>query len=302
MITKIKSKALLLAVSFSLVACGSDDDNDQPAPTLLTSEDTIATTVSENESFSTLLAAVDAADLVETLDSEGPFTVFAPTDEAFAALPEGTLDSLLLPENKQKLIDILLFHVVPGSLSSSDVLAQTSIATVFGQNLAIDKDKVTVNGASIVSTDIAASNGTIHVIDSVLIPKDAVEVASSAGFNTLVAAIEAAGLTETLKGDGPFTIFAPTDDAFAALPEGTLESLLQPENKQQLIDILSYHVVSGSLKAEAVLAESSLTSLEGSSISISSDGGAKVNESSITATDVIAGNGVIHVIDKVLIP
>ena len=123
-------------------------------------------------SFSTLVAAVEAAGLVDTLKGEGPFTVFAPTDDAFAALPEGTVEDLLKPENKDKLVDILTYHVVAGKVMAGDVAgAETMAATVQGQELKIDgSDGVTINGASVTSADVKASNGVIHVIDQVLLP------------------------------------------------------------------------------------------------------------------------------------
>ena len=124
-------------------------------------------------SFNTLAAALKAAGLVETLKGPGPFTVFAPTDEAFAKLPAGTLESLLKPENKAKLAGILTYHVVAGKVMAADVVKLTSAKTVNGQSVkvAVEGGKVRVNGANVVKTDIAASNGVIHVIDSVLLPK-----------------------------------------------------------------------------------------------------------------------------------
>ena len=122
-------------------------------------------------SFTTLVAAVQAAGLVETLKGAGPFTVFAPTDAAFAALPAGTIDELLKPESKDKLISILTYHVVPGAVTASDVMAMTSATTVQGGTLAIDTtDGVMVNNAHVVTPDITTDNGVIHVIDAVLLP------------------------------------------------------------------------------------------------------------------------------------
>jgi uncharacterized surface protein with fasciclin (FAS1) repeats len=124
-------------------------------------------------SFNTLATALKAAGLVETLKGPGPFTVFAPTDEAFAKLPAGTLESLLKPENKAKLAGILTYHVVAGKVMAADVVKLTSAKTVNGQSVkvAVDGGKVKVDGANVVKTDIAASNGVIHVIDTVLLPK-----------------------------------------------------------------------------------------------------------------------------------
>jgi len=135
--------------------------------------------------------------------------------------------------------------------------------------------------------------------------KDIVDTAVSAGsFNTLVAAVKAAGLVDTLKGDGPFTVFAPTDEAFAKLPAGTLESLLKPENKAQLQAILTYHVVSGKVKAKDVVGLKSASTVQGSDISIKVDGGSVVlnGNSNVVKTDIGTSNGVIHVIDTVILP
>ncbi|MDG3041277.1 fasciclin domain-containing protein [Roseicyclus marinus] len=121
--------------------------------------------------FTTLVAAVEAAGLVETLSGDGPFTVFAPTDEAFAALPEGTVESLLLPENRDQLVSILTYHVVPGAVMSTDLSDGMTAATVQGSEITIDLDTgVMVNEANVVTADIAASNGVIHVIDAVILP------------------------------------------------------------------------------------------------------------------------------------
>lgn len=133
--------------------------------------------------------------------------------------------------------------------------------------------------------------------------KDIVDTAVGAGdFNTLVAAVQAAGLVETLKGDGPFTVFAPTDAAFAALPEGTVETLLKPENKDQLIAILTYHVVPGKVMSTDLQDDMMATTVQGTDIMIDLDNGVMINDASVSAADIAASNGVIHVIDKVILP
>lgn len=130
-----------------------------------------------------------------------------------------------------------------------------------------------------------------------------VETAVAAKFNTLVAAVKAAGLVDALSGDGPLTVFAPTDEAFAKLPAGTVENLLKPENKDQLVAVLTYHVVKGNMTAKKVLKKESLSTLQGGSIAVSTDDkGAKVNDSRILKTDIGCSNGVVHVIDTVLLP
>jgi len=134
--------------------------------------------------------------------------------------------------------------------------------------------------------------------------KDIVDTAVAAGsFNTLAAALEAADLVDTLKGDGPFTVFAPTDDAFAALPAGTVESLLKPENKDQLVAVLTYHVVPGKVKAKDVVTLDSAATVNGKAVTIeASDAGVTVDGANVVKTDIMTSNGIIHVIDAVILP
>ena len=259
-------------------------------------------------SFKTLAAALQAADLVDALKSKGPFTVFAPTDEAFAKLPKGTVETLLKPENKKKLADILTYHVVSGKVPASKVVKVSGAKTLNGQQVDVTDSKgaVSVDNAKVVATDIACSNGLIHVIDSVILPAsdDIPTVATKAGsFKTLVAAVEAAGLAEALSGKGPFTVFAPTDEAFAKLPKGTVETLLKPENKEKLASILKYHVVSGRVYSTDALKAGKAQTLQGGPVKIGVDGkAAKVNDATLVKTDLDASNGVIHVIDAVILP
>jgi uncharacterized surface protein with fasciclin (FAS1) repeats len=140
--------------------------------------------------------------------------------------------------------------------------------------------------------------------DTAVAEKTIVETAVGAGkFNTLVAAVKAAGLAEALSGKGPFTVFAPTDEAFAKLPKGTVETLLKPENKEKLVAILKYHVVSGSYPAAKVVAADSLTTLQGGKLTIKkTDDGVFVDKAKVAATDVMCSNGVIHIIDSVVLP
>jgi uncharacterized surface protein with fasciclin (FAS1) repeats len=283
-----------------------------PAPYVATvpvADATIVETAVAAGNFKTLVAAVQAAELVDTLNGKGPFTVFAPTDEAFAKLPKGTLEMLLKPENKAKLAAILTYHVVPGSVKAADVVKLKNAATVQGQrvDIKVDGGKVMVDGANVVATDVACSNGVIHVIDTVILPVDGtiVDVAAKNGsFNTLVAAVKAAGLVETLSGKGPFTVLAPTDAAFAKLPAGTLEMLLKPENKKQLVDILTYHVVPGvAAYSDQVVKMSQVPTVLGTPITVTvTEGKVRLNDSNVVATDVEASNGVIHVVDTVILP
>jgi uncharacterized surface protein with fasciclin (FAS1) repeats len=252
--------------------------------------------------FTTLVAAVQAAGLEDALRGEGPLTVFAPTDDAFAALPEGTVEALLA--DIPTLTDILLYHVAEGKYMASDVVALDMVPTLQGQYLEVSEGSVMLDNAQVVISDIEAANGVIHVIDAVMLPetRDIVDVAVEDGrFTTLVAAVQAAGLEEALRGEGPLTVFAPTDDAFAALPEGTVEALLA--DIPTLTDILLYHVVDGKVMSMDVVELSDAATLLGEDVSISvEDGGVFIDDAQVIITDLETANGVIHVIDAVLLP
>lgn len=272
-----------------------------------------------NGNFNSLVAAVDQAGLKGTLEGSGSFTVFAPTDDAFAALaasginPEATLQS------------ILLYHVVPGNLKAADVLAAGTLTTAFdgktfdvavegGEAVITTPDGVT---ATIIMTDIEASNGIIHVIDAVIPPPvnaldlsplgdtdlSIAEIAVANGnFDTLVAALDAAGLVSTFANPGNYTVFAPTDDAFAALGEDTINAVLA--DQKLLTSILTYHVVNDALSINQVATSKSLPTLNGKNLPVSFDGGGQVTVGGATIVlyNIQASNGVIHVIDTVLLP
>jgi uncharacterized surface protein with fasciclin (FAS1) repeats len=265
---------------------------------------------------------------VDTLKDKGPFTVLAPTDEAFAELPKGTVGALLkdIPE----LTSILTFHVAPGLAMAEQVVGFNgamdgqSIGTVNGANLLVGSKaaRSRVSGANVVKTDIMTSNGVIHVIDSAALPPDGpmakvaktsaaalpdiVDTAVAAGsFKTLTAALGAAGLVDTLKSKGHLAVLAPTDEAFAKLPKGTVEDLLKPENKAKLAAILTYHVLSGVVKAATVVTMDGQTAatVNGASVAIGVKGGkVTVAGANVVTTDIMTSNGVIHVIDSVILP
>ena len=268
----------------------------------------IVTTAVKAGKFETLAAALKAAGLVQTLQGKGPFTVFAPTDDAFAKLPKETLAHLLKPENKAALVRVLTYHVAAGKSTAAQLGRHPRLTTVSGQGVRPQhRDKeLFVNDSRVLTADIVCSNGIIHVIDTVLIPNsdDILKTAAKARtFRTLGAAVKAAMLEEALKGDGPFTVFAPTDDAFAKLPKETLASLLKPENKATLGRILRYHVVQGRKDSVAVLASRSLVTLAGPSVHVNkSKDGVAIDKSRLVKTDIDAANGIIHVIDTVLMP
>ncbi len=268
------------------------------------SEPTIVDIAVEDGRFTTLVAALEAADLVDTLSGDGPFTVFAPTDDAFGALPAGTVEALL--NDIPTLTNILLYHVVSGSVPASQVVDLVSAQTINGLPVAIyTGEGVRVNEANVIITDIEGSNGIIHVIDQVILPPsdDLVDTAINAGtFQTLVAAVQAAGLVDTLRSEGPFTVFAPTDEAFGKLPAGTVESLLN--DIPTLASILTYHVVPGRVFAGDVVGLSAAPTVQGEDIAVAVSGGNVVlnGASTVVATDVQTTNGLVHVIDEVILP
>lgn len=333
-VTKMKKFGVLFAIVSVLVMMvvpSFAQDGDE-APSI--AGIVVASAESDMPEFTVLLAAVDAAGLVDALDQTGPYTVFAPTDEAFTAALEAlglTADELL--GNTELLTSVLLYHVVPGTFYAEDVVELDGIAvgTAFGGasiDISVGEDGVFVDDAQVIQTDIEASNGVIHVIDSVILPSEDegvipgmmessdqsiadIVIASSESdmpeFTVLLAAVLEAGYADALTMGGPFTVFAPTDEAFGdllAALEISAEDLLADT---ELLDmVLSYHVVPFPFFAEEVVAFDGAylgTLLEGYALEITVDeDGAFVDDSMIIQTDIIANNGVIHVIDTVLIP
>ncbi len=281
-----------------------------------TGEQTIVEIAVADGRFTTLVAAVQAAGLVDALSGEGPFTVFAPTDDAFAAAFAALgIEPAALLADTETLTSILLYHVVAGKAMAADVVGLESVTTLQGSDIKItvSDGKVYLNDTiQVIITDIEASNGVIHVIDGVLLPPaeesmgKIADVAAAAGtFNTLLAAVEAAGLGEALAGEGPFTVFAPTDDAFAAAFAALgIEPADLLADTATLTDILLYHVVAGQALAEDVVGLERVTTLNGLDVRINvTDEGVFLNDTiKVVATDVMADNGVIHVIDGVLLP
>lgn len=286
-----------LTAALAFVAVGCDDDDDMMTPTAV---DIVATAEGAG-TFNTLVAALDAAGLRSTLETGGPYTVFAPTDAAFDALPAGTVDALLA--DIPALTEILLYHVADGSLASGDVSSTPLIVTLNGQALAIGAGP-TVDGASITTADVEASNGVIHIVDEVLLPAEetiADIAAANTDFTTLVGVLDAAGLLPTVSGDGPFTVFAPTNAAFDALPEEDLDYIVN--DMDILVDVLTYHVLGARVFSTDVVGLTSATALNGDDITISVDGSTvMLNSATVTATDIQGSNGIIHIIDEVLLP
>merc|ERR1712166_62187 len=279
--------------------------------------------------FSTLVTALKAGALVDTLSGKGPFTVFAPTNEAFAKLPAATLTHLLDPANVKELDDLLEYHVVSGVAAFvKDLKDEELIKTVEGQNVSIrvnpygpDEPAVVINiGSTVIYADIAASNGVIHGIDTVLTippcPTPApnmtiVEVAETFDeLSTLVTALKAADLEQALAGP-TLTIFAPTNQAFERLPKATLAHLLDPANIKELVALLEYHVLPEQASAEQIIKFSKkysvITTLEGQTVNVRTlppnsldETILVINDAFVTSPDIRASNGFIHIIDTVL--
>lgn len=280
-----------------------------------------------NPSFSTLVAAVQSAGLAGTL-SGGEFTVFAPTDGAFRTLlADLGISAEQLLADQQLLTTVLTYHVVPGEFLAADILAQDfpfAAPTVQGETIIVDadprSDRLRLNGgqATVQQPNLDVSNGVIHVIDNVLLPPSVVQAlnpsqpsiveiaVADSRFSTLVAAVQAAGLVDTLNS-GEFTVFAPTNNAFAALLADlgvTADQLLA--DTDLLTSVLLYHVVPGEVKANAIISAGSLTATTagGGTLSVQATGGGVVinGNTNVIIPDVDASNGVIHVIDRVLLP
>ncbi len=275
---------------------------------LLPPTTTVVDIIVNSPDHETLEAAVIAAELDDDLSGEGPFTVFAPTDAAFDALPAGVLDALLADPTGD-LADILLYHVASGNVLSGDLSDGQMITTLFGEDVTVSIDgdgNVMINNAMVTVADVTADNGVVHVIDAVLLPPTTTVVdiiVNSPDHETLEAAVIAAELDDDLSGEGPFTVFAPTDAAFDALPAGVLDALLA-DPTGDLADILLYHVASGNVLSGDLSDGQMITTLFGEdvTVSIDGDGNVMINDAMVTVADITADNGVVHVIDAVLLP
>lgn len=281
-------------------------------------ENDIVEIASGNPDFSILVSALQEAELVSALQAEGPFTVFAPTNAAFADLLEALdIDAEALLSHPD-LAKVLLYHVVSGKVMSTDLSDGMTAATLHGGSLAIGVDGgVTINDANVAVADIEASNGVIHVIDKVLVPEDfvleqpapqeekpdIVEIAlGDSQFSMLVMLLQKADLVSALQGEGPFTVFAPTNDAFNALLAELEISADELMAQPALADVLLYHVVSGKVMSTDLSDGLAAPTLEGDTVVFDLSSGVKVDSASVIAADVEASNGVIHVVDGVLIP
>lgn len=269
-----------------------------------------------NQDFSILVAALQKAELVEALQADGPFTVFAPTNSAFEKLLNGldiSAEDLL---NHPQLKEVLLYHVVSGKVLSTDLSNGMMAPTLSGETIKVDLSSgVKINDSSVITADVMATNGVIHIIDSVLVPSTfklnpepevpatVVDIAlSNSDFSMLVSLLQKADLVSALQGEGPFTVFAPTNAAFEKLLAALNISASDLMNQPDLAKVLLYHVVSGKVMSTDLSDGLEAPTLNGESVKFDLSSGVKVNESSVAAADIEAGNGVIHVIDTVLVP
>jgi transforming growth factor-beta-induced protein len=295
---------IALAIT-SFVACSDDDDDVTPTP------QSIVEIAVGDAQFSTLVAALQRVDLVSTLEGSGPFTVFAPTNAAFTAIGVD-----LATISDEALTEILLYHVVGADIASTDIAdGKTYVSSAAGTgpngtqlSLLVEKANgaVTINGSATVTTaDVDATNGVIHIVDAVITPMSVVgHAVANDDFSSLVTTLSAASgdLVTVLSGDGPFTVFAPVNSAFDAI--AAVAATLTPD---QLAKVLTYHVVGGNVLSTDLTNPMTVTTVNGETFTIKLDGSPTItdaggNVSNIIFTDVQGTNGVIHVIDAVILP
>lgn len=290
---------IVLAGLTLMAGCNDDSDSETDDNPMGVSSTTVVDLAVADGRFTTLVGALQSTGLDAVLSGDGPFTVFAPTDAAFALLPDGALGRMASPEA------VLTYHVVPGRLPSGDVVAASSAATVQGGSVSIavvDGTVVLDGRVQVIQTDIEADNGVIHVLDAVLFPGEfpgtvVDALVASPRFGTLAGAVGSAGLIGTLEA-GTYTVLAPTNAAFDRLPAGALSGSIP------VADILTYHVIPGAVASGTVVGLSSATTVQGDDVSIAVDNGTVVLDGrvQVTAVDIETTSGVIHVLDSVLIP
>ena len=267
---------------------------------------TVAEIIANSPDHTVLAAVLDSTDLDVALSGTGPFTVFAPTDAAFDAVDPMTLLSLLL--DNDALAAVLTYHVAGDSVMSTDLSDGQVITTLNGGDVTvtIDGGSVMINNAMVIVADLVGSNGVVHVIDAVLLPPPPAPatvvdiIVNSPDHTVLETAVIAAGLADDLSAEGPFTVFAPTDAAIAALPAGALEALLA-DPTGALAEVLLYHVVGAAALSTDLSDGQLIATLQGGDVEVSIDGmGVMINDANVIVADLVADNGVVHVIDAVL--
>lgn len=302
-------------VGQALPASAGPSPSPTPTPLVASAQPERTTVISvakQRAALTKLVAALEASGLAPSLLDTGPYTVFAPTNAAFDALPAGTYAALLKPENKGRLLKVLMYHVVPGAYYA-DVLRDGQLGTQEGQKVTVDVGAfgIMFGDARVTQGDDRATNGVIHQIDRVLIPPDlgpeaanVVELVNRLDTHkTLAKALDLAGLVDALKGTGPFTLFAPTDAAFEKLPPGVAARLLLLEHKDKLAELLKYHAVPQLVPSEK-LRDGGLPTLNGAGLPVIVTGqtAPRVAGGTVALADTFAGNGVVHVVDTVLVP
>lgn len=302
----------ILIVGIIIAASSANNTNNTSNMQTQMATSNIVQLAQGSNDLSTLVAAVSAADLAGALSAEGNFTVFAPTNSAFSAI-QSTVDTLLMPENKAQLQSVLQYHVVPTRALSSDLTDGQVITTLGGETLKVRivNDIVFVNNAQVITANVEATNGVVHIIDQVLVPgsfKTVVGTAiDTAALSTLVAAVQAGNLVDALNNaDANFTVFAPTNDAFAAI-QSSVDTLLQPANISQLQNVLQYHVIASEAFSSELTNGQTLQTLNGESLTVSIENGEVFivganSRAKVVMADVKTSNGVVHVIDTVLLP
>jgi transforming growth factor-beta-induced protein len=309
---QMKSRINLISILFLIVGVvvfTSCDDDDEPMPEPVM-EKSIVDVAAEAGSFNVLLQAAQKAGLANFLATEKNITVFAPTDEAFTELIADLGVSGLEEIDGATLASILTYHVYAGTAYSRDlssgIIPSANVESPDSEplSLMVNVDSgVMVNNAKVTTADVMASNGIIHVIDKVLMPPSVVDIATySDDFSSLVSAVVKADLVETLSGEGPFTVFAPTNDAFTALFAVLGIAGLDEVPMEDLTTILTYHVVGDNVLSSEISA-GAVEAVSGETFEVSIDGDVMLNGTiKVTATDIQGTNGVVHVIDAVLVP
>ena len=274
----------------------------------------VAETLKRRGNFKTLLALVDKAGLTGALTGDDAVTVLAPNDAAFAKLPTATVDFLLSDAGADTLESILKHHVLAGKQGALRLLSNTTVESLIEKPILVklENRRVQIDDATLLRANIRANNGLIHEIDTVLsIPEQPDDVDTvvdllvlDGRFSTLIDLVGKAGLASALTGDGPVTVFAPTNAAFEKLDADTVAFLLTAEGKETLIAILKYHVAAGDLDALRLLKKRRVeTLLDDANVKIRfRRGGVRVNDSKVVAANLRAPNGIVHVIDSVLTP
>jgi len=296
-----------------LIIASNEDDNDSETQTEQVAEDNIVETAQATPTLSTLVDAVVAADLVDALsDESASLTVFAPTNDAFAEI-EDTVATLLLPENQTDLVNVLQYHVVPSEVLSSQLTDGQVVETLNGETLKVRivDGTVYINNAIVTTPDVQTSNGIVHVIDQVLVSGEFGNVVETAQdttvLSTLVDAVVAGDLVDVLSDESAnYTVFAPTNEAFTNI-QSTVDTLLQPANQADLVNVLQYHVVASEVFSSELTDGQVVETLSGETLTVEIEDGvvyinANNSRARVSSADIITSNGIVHVITEVLVP